>query len=311
MTEICWDPHEVVELASWDEALAKLLKCSTAHLLYRGQGDFAWPLSSSLARSLTDQARAGGAIAPELYQSAVPRDERDRHVHDVETQLLRAFITEADSLGIPGLPSHDDRLAWWEMMQHHGVPTRLLDWTRSPFIALWFAIRDPHCAEGNDAALWVFDSRTSWLNYAELIANLEKENSGWAEFQDDRKWQNHLAEQAILKKSPAPLIVNPRVAVSRVVAQQSVMTLTPYVGEPSAAHLQTILATKVRIRAEWKPEIIRICESFGLTQLNLFRDLDSLGKALAAKLSNNVPLSPVSLALRDWFNHSQADKPQS
>jgi hypothetical protein len=64
---------------------------------------------------------------------------------------------------IPDLPAVDDRLAWWELMQHHGAPTRLLDWTRSPFIALWFAFWHQH-EEGGDAALWVFDSRNSWIN---------------------------------------------------------------------------------------------------------------------------------------------------
>jgi len=55
---------------------------------------------------------------------------------------------------------------WYFLMQHHGAPTRLLDWSEGSLAALYFAIRergskgDPN--NGKDAAVFMLDPW--WLN---------------------------------------------------------------------------------------------------------------------------------------------------
>jgi len=93
---------------------------------YRGQTRSDWGLVPSLARDDGRHLSKEGAIAKRFMQNA--------------TQLIAN--------------SPRDEWGWQHLMQHHRVPTRLLDWTEGPLVALYFASLKHDDA---DAAFWCLD----------------------------------------------------------------------------------------------------------------------------------------------------------
>jgi len=279
-----------LEPDTWAECVGQLLSSGSEDALYRGHTAFEWELVSSLERVLEDHALRWDADRFLTMQSMVEDDDLVRWTQDVETALARQFKHKAAHLDVANLPQDWDILGWWEVMQHHGAPTRLLDWTSSPFIALWFAADDHRDGDG-DMALWIYDRRTARVNLQDVMRRLR--DSEDYEHVDDRRVQNRLLELALDSGTDLLIPIRPR-QFQRAIAQQSILTVSPNisVAHPASPWVKRRLATCVRIKEEWKPEILAACQTMGISRFNLFRDLDSLGSSVKESFmsgGNQVP----------------------
>ena len=94
---------------------------------FRGQANLDWKLVPSLARTAKSSA-AEAALIKRFKQNAL-------------THLPDRPLTEWE---------------WMFQMQHHKLPTRLLDWSESPLVALFFALGDAK-HKNKDGAVWCID----------------------------------------------------------------------------------------------------------------------------------------------------------
>lgn len=122
---------------------------------FRGHGSAEWPLMSSFDRWFQSQRKQ--------------RSQKQK----IAERLLDLFQDEAQrSEDFTEWKDSEQRLA---LAQHHGVPTRLLDWTESPYIAAFFAfsgiVESP--AAGRSVAVWCLDRQSpiwSAENGVELLS---------------------------------------------------------------------------------------------------------------------------------------------
>lgn len=271
---------------SWQDCIHLLLQLGNENTIYRGQKRYSWPLWSSLERKLYSYAEEREDRMFQIIRGMAHDTAVEQRIKYIEDSLLLRFREQAMRFGIPNMPEAEDILGWWEVMQHHGAPTRLIDWTTSPFVAAWFAI-DGHEDTDGDMAIWLYDRSLDRLFLREVSEYL----SGFEDYLtiDDRQYQNRLVKFALEKKKMTLIPTRPR-QFSRVVGQQSVLTVSASIGagQPAIFLARGKTTIRIRLKKSWKPEIQETCRTMGISRTSLFRDLDTLGKSIAQVFDDGI-----------------------
>jgi hypothetical protein len=254
--------HEQLFEGSWNEALGRF----RPSYAFRGVPDMEHDLSSALVR-------LGGNFT---------RHERD---------LLRNFRKYARG-------RTDERTFtlwdWLALAQHHGLPTRMLDWTFSPYVALHFLTEDP-TRLGLDGAVWCVDYRvTNRLLPRALARELQREGADVFTAEMLAAAAQDLAALDALSRKPFVLFFEPPSLDQRIVNQFALFSLmngAPWRVDDFLAH-QRRGVRRVLIPARLKAEIRDKLDQANITERVLFPGLDGLSRWLKRHYTPN-PGSPA------------------
>ncbi|WP_432450752.1 FRG domain-containing protein [Bacillus subtilis] len=220
---------------------------------FRGQNNEKYTLNSGLYRlNLND---------PDDYV------EKERGIY--KSFMRRAYtLTQARS---------------WELlfiMQHHGVRTRLLDWTESFAVALFFAAlnweKDSNCA------VWLLNP--IGLNYRVLG------REGY--FTPNGEYLTYINPKNV-KLRDKSLALYPFKNSPRIIAQQGMFTIQgvgnrPLEDEYGGELLDTGILKKIVITNELRNDVFRYLKLNGISNFSMFPDLDGLALDINRSLENRI-----------------------
>ncbi len=227
--------------------------------VYRGAGDARWPLFTSLDRL--------GGVCPAHTKRGL------------EEHILRNFVRYSR-------PHFTQAHNTWELLvaaQHHGLPTRLLDWSYSPLVAAHFATRDvlPQASAGEcDRAIWRLDwrrmhQRFGFPELALLADDLDRLRGADGD--------GHFSPFALMRGggiAPFACLLEPPTLDARIAAQAAVFTVCSAADRPFDAFLAehgiADALTRVVIPG---PHVRRVRDQLDMVSMDerrLFPDLDGV-----------------------------------
>lgn len=257
-----WKTHTI---SSWNALIRyvdafNIAKPSALAYVFRGQSDANWSLQHSLARLLPDNITGSDAV-------------------NVEDFVTNEFHKQVNLFADTGGVDRRDLPYYWMFMQHHGAATRILDWTSSPFVALYFAVREH---PKRDAAIYVLHrghlAAESLARCGEDYTIIDKrEFHRWSQL-FRTPWKDMLWSLGITRN------------FERAAVQQGMFTISSNVLVNHGDAISDILSdsdpgiathNKLVVPAELKPRFLQCLRQMNITPNSLFPGLDGLCMGLS------------------------------
>lgn len=212
-----------------------------------------------------------------------------------EFKIYEEFKRVAPSLSNFNLMNYND-IEWLFLMQHYGMPTRLLDWTESVLFATFFAVEKSF---DNDAELWAMFPDALNQKYGFQGLPLIEKNRALQFLASEYKHNNpeELAKELNLKEKPmTPMALMPPIKFDRMILQQSAFTIHP---KPEDGHKITdilqdkSLLIKYIIPKNLKHILKSDLKALGIDKRTLFGDLNSLTESILEKEKTVAYTPPI------------------
>jgi FRG domain-containing protein len=259
-------PYREIRLKSWLEFLGTITDTPYSHWAFRGERFAKWPLYSALARYLKTFK-----VDPRAWP-------------EQEERILRIFKRKAHHYDSKP-PDLDDDFQWLALMQHHGAPTRLLDFTWSPYVAAFFALEK---ATG-DAAVWA-------LNPARIQSRRIP-----APPKFDPRIKGNFRRYYLKGNRRFIWVGEPHTMNRRLTAQSGTFALAGVLNEPMEEILRQhpdpentmvkFILPAALVRETAMQELYRM----NITYATLFPDLDGLARSLAYELEFHWAYNPHTM----------------
>jgi hypothetical protein len=249
---------------SWEAFLGHITKPPYSNWAFRGERDERWPLYSSLSRYL---------LSFGVAREAWPEQER---------RIIRIFKRKAHVF-VENPPAADDDFQWLALMQHHGAPTRLLDFTWSPYVAAFFALERAVA----DSVVWAMNPARIDSSRAPRPTRMDPRVAG------------NFARYFLKGNHRFIWMGEPHTMNRRLIAQSGTFALPGVLDiaiedilrntDPENVMAKFVIAHSVREVA------MRELYRMNITYATLFPDLDGLAKSMAYELEFHWAYNPRTM----------------
>lgn len=259
----------------------------------------------------------------------VPKGARAENSRTMRA-MLHEFRAEASIL-YDAPPDHDDVRQWLFLMQHYGMPTLLLDWTRSPLTALAFAVElDKETLsdqadlrrDGQHGMLWMlrpgrWNQLTGATRECAVVEAYARALDGLFDLHFDEDAERRLSPCTRGSVTAVEPVFNSR----RMMAQQGVFTIHG----PDCKPMQQVNGPvheaclwKLRVPSDRKRALRGELHDLGIQLSSIFPDLDNLGPCVKRRYrsrgGSSAPPQPgegkgTSVAQGDPLEHGPTGEP--
>ena len=266
--------HKTIKCTDIEDFILKIKDDINNGWIFRGQKKNSWVLNPSIQRA--------------FIRFDVPANHRLR----VERNMVREFKRRLHhySDNIPMAKATDE---WLALMQHHGVPTRLIDFSYSPYVAAYFAFE--HSEAKNTVAIWAVED--SWFAH-ELERISQEKYQAFESYRKSREESGNFDEIFINRPIKLILPVNPFRLNERLAYQRGVFLCPGDISEPFeenykiygeerevSKHLIKYII-KTGTNNENTTGALEYLDSMNVSRISLFPGLDGFGQSFENRISS-------------------------